>query len=868
MAHLTPDDHTITQAFVPAAADDPGVTRTSDATAHDAAPPPAVVPGYRLERELGRGGMGVVYLATQDGLNRQVALKMVLSGDHASATEKGRFLAEAEAVAAVRHPGVVQVFDFGTHDGRPFFALEFLAGGSLTDKLKGTPLPAKEAAKLVEAIARAVQAAHDVGVIHRDLKPGNILFDADGTPKVTDFGLARKGDSNTGLTATGAILGTPSYMAPEQAEGRKDVGPAADVYAVGAILYECLTGRPPFRAATPLETIHQVLKDDPVPPSRFSPKLPRDVETVCLKCLSKDPRKRYPTAGAVADDLHRFLTGEPIVARPVSAAERGWRWVKRNPLLAVVVVGGPLLLVGTTLIVLIALLMTAAANWQLASARLNAEARLVEARQEREKAHARLEKAVEAVDKMMTRVNSERWATNPALQDERRQVLEDAVAFFAGFTGEDSNDPRVRAETAKAHTRVGGAYLMLSELDKSAAAFREAILRYDGLMAEFPDHPEYQAAASEVHALLGNTHALSARYDDARVAYWRAVELADLARVQTPLSTEYMWRAVEARASLGYFYMQFDRAKGAKVIEPMLKLGVRIGGDPDDRYEHRVAYAFALTVAALYDLTAGNIPAMLDKYTTAERIVESVKDQPAPTGRAWELLTHTRAIVAVQLGTLTATALPVGLAEKRAGASRVASGVDLYDTLLRANPKAFPYLLQKFLALRGLADIRSQWKEPEEAEKLNVAADRLLEGMLRENPHLDWVVALDVKRQSELLIGRVRAGDAFEGEAEKLLALARPNLKGTVTYNVACVYAVAAGARPKDAEKHATRAVALLTDLIPTGYYRTNNRTPHLDKDTDLDPLRKRDDYKAFREAVNKANAAAKPATPTGREVK
>ncbi len=859
MSHLTPDDHAVTQAFVPADADDPGVTRTSDATAHDAAPPPATVPGYRLERELGRGGMGVVYLATQDGLNRQVALKMVLSGDHASATEKGRFLAEAEAVAAVRHPGVVQVFDFGTHDGRPFFALEFLPGGSLTDKLKGTPLPAKEAAKLVEGIARAVQAAHDVGVIHRDLKPGNILFDADGTPKVTDFGLARKSDTNSGLTATGAILGTPSYMSPEQAEGRKDVGPAADVYAVGAILYECLTGRPPFRAATPLETIHQVLKDDPVPPSRFSPKLPRDVETVCLKCLSKDPRKRYPTAGAVADDLNRYLTGEPIVARPVSLLEKYVRSVRRRPALNALI-----LLTFISVGVAIGTLTGSVKSLRRKQAQLEKEKAAADAA--RQLAHARLEKAIEAVDKMMARVNGERWVANPALQDERRQVLEDAVAFFSGFTGEDSADPLVRREMAKAHTRVAGAYLALGDLPKVVAAGREASRLYTGLMAEFPDDADLPADASHVYSLLGNEAALSARYEDALLEYMRAVALADTARTRNPNSAEYKLRAVEARASLAYFYLQADRAKGEAVVGVMLPLAREVGGDPAAPFAHRTALAFALTVGGAYDLTADRLPAAKAKYDEAAVIAEGLVGKPAPSARVWSQFTFTRAMAAFQAGFAAVRAAP-DLERKRAGAAQMRKGLGLYDGLLAVDPKAFPYRLQKYHGLRALAQVSRGLGDPAAAQAAGEAADRLIGEMIADNPHLEWLRGMDASRQVNRLIGRVRDGDpvAFEAEADDLLALGRKENRLEVVYDTACVYSVASAKRPGSADKYATKAVGLLNDLVAAGYFKVPQRVAHLDKDTDLDPLRKRADYKAFREAVSKANAATPPA---GKEVK
>ncbi len=306
---------------------------------------PVCVPGYEILGELGRGGMGVVYKARQLKVNRLVALKMILSGSHAGSVELARFHTEAEAIARLQHPNIVQVHDVGEHEGRPFFSLEFCAGGSLERKLSGTPLPPTEAARVVEVLARAMEAAHQRGVLHRDLKPANVLLLEDGTPKITDFGLARKIDE-AGQTASGAILGTPSYMSPEQAGGQtRELGPACDVYALGAILYDCLTGRPPFRAATALDTILQVVKEEPVPLRRLNAQVPADLETICLKCLQKEHSKRYASAEALADDLRRFLAGEPITARPVGCLERGWRWCRRNPALAASLTAAVLLLV-------------------------------------------------------------------------------------------------------------------------------------------------------------------------------------------------------------------------------------------------------------------------------------------------------------------------------------------------------------------------------------------------------------------------------------------------------------------------------------------------------------------------------------------
>ena len=315
---------------------------------------PAIA-GYEILGELGRGGMGVVYRARQVRLNRPCVLKMILGGAHAGAEAAARFLAEAEAVARLQHPNIVQIHHIGEADGLPFFELEYVDGGSLDRRLDGTPWPARRAAELIESLARGVAEAHRLGIVHRDLKPGNILLAADGTPKITDFGLAKSLAADSGLTRTDSIMGSPGYMAPEQAEGKtKQVGPLADVYALGAILYELLTGGPPFRGTTALETLDQVKNAEPVPPSRLVPGLPRDVETIALKCLQKEPGKRYDSAAALAEDLRRFLGGEPIVARPVPFWERAWRWCRRHPAPAAL----------TAAVVLVAALGLAGILWQ------------------------------------------------------------------------------------------------------------------------------------------------------------------------------------------------------------------------------------------------------------------------------------------------------------------------------------------------------------------------------------------------------------------------------------------------------------------------------------------------------------------------
>jgi len=356
-------------------------TRRARPSLQDAALP--TVPGYEIAEEIGRGGMGVVYKARHQALGRWVALKMVLAGAHAGRTERERFRAEAEAAAALQHPNIVQVHEVGDHDGCPYLALEYVAGCSLAQRLAGQPVSPRHAAEMVETLARAMHFAHQRGVIHRDLKPANILLSAEcsvlsaeknesdhklstqhsalstpqalSTPKITDFGLARRLSSDDALTCSGAILGTPSYIAPEQVEGRaRSAGPEADVYALGAILYEMLTGRPPFQGATSLETLEQVRVQEPVSPRRLQPKVPGDLEVICLKCLAKEPRRRYASAADLGDDLQRFLDGVPIHARPASTAEHVVKWVRRRPAIALL----------TSLVAVVTLAGVAGLAWQ------------------------------------------------------------------------------------------------------------------------------------------------------------------------------------------------------------------------------------------------------------------------------------------------------------------------------------------------------------------------------------------------------------------------------------------------------------------------------------------------------------------------
>jgi serine/threonine protein kinase len=362
---LCPDDPVLQEALAQrirkrqrlhALLGEPTATESTAGPAPSSAPH---IPGYSLEEVLGQGATSIVYKARDLALNRTVALKMILSGPSAGPAERARFRTEAEAIARLQHPGIAQIHEIGEHEGRLYLALEYVAGGSLAQHLDGTPLPPQTAARLLLSLARAVQHAHEQGIIHRDLKPGNILLQLPKsktqlpnpqaqTPgpdrawklgfenwelKVTDFGLAKRLDRDGGQTQTGAVLGTPTYMAPEQAAGRiHAIGPATDVWALGAILYELLTGRPPFQGSTILETLELVRTHDPAAPRSVQPEVPRDLETICLKCLEKEPDHRYRSAAELAADLEAFLAGDPIKARSLTLLDHLSRTLAHNVL--------------------------------------------------------------------------------------------------------------------------------------------------------------------------------------------------------------------------------------------------------------------------------------------------------------------------------------------------------------------------------------------------------------------------------------------------------------------------------------------------------------------------------------------------------
>ena len=488
-------------------------------------PVPPALPGYEVIRVLGRGGMGVVYLARQIRADRLVALKVILSARDATSVNQVRFRIEGEALARLRHPNIVQVHEVGGIEDTPFLALEYIDGGNLSELMTAGLPTARRAAELVEILARAIHAAHQEGIIHRDLKPGNVLLARDPdapedparlVPKITDFGLAKRVGTESGLTQTGEVLGTPSYMAPEQASGNAHVGIPADVYALGAILYALLAGRPPFRAESPWATIMQVIHDAPPPPSRHRPGLARDLEVICLKSLAKEPGDRYAGAHALAEDLRRWLADEPIRARPAGPARRLALWCRRRPV--------PAALAGLLLLAILGGAVGVLIQWRRAEASL-------------EKSDHRFDLAVAAIDNFTHGVSKDLLLQRPEFVDLRGSLLRQSLSFFRELRRElEAGGP----EDRPFRERLLNSVVALAKNTASQVANRrlaleingEAVAIADALLAEDPgsDNARRERSFAQLHR--GELLAELGRVDEARSALKDSADgFAALARV-------------------------------------------------------------------------------------------------------------------------------------------------------------------------------------------------------------------------------------------------------------------------------------------------------------------------------------------------
>jgi tetratricopeptide (TPR) repeat protein/tRNA A-37 threonylcarbamoyl transferase component Bud32 len=549
-----------------------------DATAAPAEPPGIASPrhssrgalganfgDYELLERVAQGGMGVVYKARQIKLNRIVALKMILAGQLASEDQVRRFYVEAEAAANLDHPGIVPIYEVGQHQGQHFYSMGFVEGQSLAGRLAAGPLPPREAAELILKTALAVAYAHEHGVIHRDLKPSNILLDAQGQPRVTDFGLAKRVEADSELTASGAVIGTPSYMPPEQAAGRIDqVGPLADIYSLGATLYCLLTGRPPFQAAHAVETLKQVIEHEPVSPRQLNGAVGRDLETICLKCLQKEPARRYCTAAQLAEDLARYLDGRPITARPISLTARFVRWCRRNRRIAIL--SGALLLallgglVGTTL----GLVRAEQRRLQVETERDKKDTALQAETKAREAETVARTLAMDALRKLTDRVVEQQLARRTILTEEDRRFLRDIQRQYEEFAKLPGEDAEQRAIRAEGHRRVAVMRHRLGEEREAEASYRQAVLLYQQLTAEFPSRPELRWELAASHNNLGNLLSDTGRLKEAEAAYAYAVAIFERLATEFPTRSEFRQELARSHNNLGVLLRATGRLKEAE----------------------------------------------------------------------------------------------------------------------------------------------------------------------------------------------------------------------------------------------------------------------------------------------------------------
>jgi serine/threonine-protein kinase len=640
--------------------------------------------------EVGRGGMGVVYRARQVGLERTVALKMILAGAHAGPQDLLRFRREAEAVARLAHPNIVQIHEIGEQDGLPYFSLEYCDGGSLEKQLAGTPLPPAQAAALVETLARAVEAAHQQGVIHRDLKPGNVLLSAAcglADPKITDFGLAKRLEDAPGQTQTGAILGTPSYMAPEQAEGRKDVGAPADVYALGAILYECLTGRPPFKAATPLDTVLQVLHNEPVPPRQFQPKLPHDLEIICLKCLQKDQPRRYGSAQALAEDLERFRAGRAVIGRPVGRAERAWRWCRRNPVVAALTAAVVVALLGGSGGAAYFAVQARAGERQARDEKERADEEATEARRQEALARASHQRAEtsyrlarEGLEECLRSVRDDPRLQRGDLEDLRRAVLQAEVRFYKKFLRLRGDDLAFQLERGRASLHLGWLTSELGDREEAIRHYRQGLAVFAVLARDHPGTPEYRSWLARGSNDLGVLSEGTGQWKEAERLLQQAIA------VQEALARD--WPRVPAA--------RFDLAKHRG----------NLGG-----YYQRLG---------MLDQAQEQLRAARDLFRALAR------EQPRqPEYRAQ--LAHT----CNNLGLLAGTRREPAEAERLLHEALV-----LHRALVREHPGVASYQDGLALTYRELGDLHSATRRPREAERTYRDALALQKALVRDHPAL------------------------------------------------------------------------------------------------------------------------------------
>jgi tetratricopeptide (TPR) repeat protein len=707
------------------------------------------IPGLELIGVIGSGGMGVVFKGRQAKLDRDVAVKFLHETHRADPEQRDRFLQEARAIARLRHPHLVQVYEFGEvpaaggTTSHPYLVLEYVSGGNLADLLHGSPQQPKEAARLVETLADAIHYAHKQGVIHRDLKPANVLLAGEREselantesggdtwnsrtctshvrfpfPKVSDFGLA-KFATGADLTQTGDVLGTPSYMAPEQTVGKSGVLTAAvDVYGLGAILYEALTGRPPFLAETAIATVAQVRSEEPIPPRRLQPTVPRDLETICLKCLHKEPGRRYAGAQDLADDLRRFREGEPIKARRVGTGERIIVWCRRKPAMAGLLAA----------LVLVFLAGGAGVLWQWQRAGRNAAA----FRRERDTAHQETERAEHHLQMVGERVEKLRrlgvdLLRSPGQYRAGQRILEQALGFYQDMLPEDLNDPGVRMEAAELYRQVASIHHNLSQSDKAAEAYKEQAKLLSSLMAENPADKNLHIRLADSYRNRGNELRDLGNVGEAREAYEQAVSLHKELVDDHPEEADYQVALANTYLNLASLLSRAARAEDQeKLYDRMLELFRAAGRSAPNNARYKGELAIGLVAQGSFLMDTGHGPQAESALQEAVGIYQKM----LAAGQMKGYIEGYAANGYVVLGTVLAAT-----GQRHEAESKYREGVKMLDRLVTQSPDSAYLKIDLARALAGLADLLTASDRPKEADEIFRRVVRIYEQLRAGSP--------------------------------------------------------------------------------------------------------------------------------------
>jgi serine/threonine protein kinase len=785
--------------------------------------------GYEILNVLGRGGMGIVYKARDQNLGRIVAIKTIAEGQYATSDQRERFQSEAHAVARLRHPNIIAIYAVGEQENRPYLSLEFAEGGSLAQRLADKPMAPREAAAQVEVLARAVHAAHQAGVVHRDLKPSNVLLTADGVPKVSDFGLAKLLDNDSGRTLSGQVMGTPSYIAPEQAEGHsKQVGPAADTYAMGAILYHALTGRPPFLGESAIETLKLVTSTEVVAPRRLRPDVPRDLDTICLKCLEKTPGKRYATALDLAEDLGRFQRGEPILPRRIGPIRRFSKWTKRHPWQTASAAIG--------LIAVSAIIgLTYRHNVQLSAEVKRTAAKAAEASRNYQEAR-------NAIQAMLTKLNDRRLAGSPRLIELRRDLQEDALAFYNQILVQnDSNDPIVRADTARALLLKYALQHALGHGDQAENSVRRAVRLVEGLRSEQPDDIGYMVLQVDClvkfAACLGDLNQRKQIINIGR----QSVELAERVAKATPDDVGRQADLAMCHNNLGNSFLVSKNASEAMVH---YQEATKIRRSIDRSKLPAVTLTLAQSLMNEGVVLWSQFPNPLEaekRFQEAELELLSIPPDHRDEG---------------------------GNAVITLGKLHVSWGGMLMQPLRR---------LEKSIARsdKGLQQIEPYLRiEPNDAEaravclKLHGNRGMALGGLGKHRESVvDWTHVVELSTQPvppdyriQLAIELIRAGELVRASAQVQLVQAAADLSGKDRYNLGAIFALCATAVRNDlnvpcdqrlrlVNSHISDALHWLRTAAKAGFFRDPAMRAEAKKDPDLEILRNHPEFRQLIEA-------------------